>query len=73
MKKIVILGSTGSIGSSLLGIINKNKKNFKIELMSANKNYKKLIKQAINFNVKNLIITNQDSFLKAKKISQKII
>jgi len=70
MKKIVILGSTGSIGSSLLGIINKNKKNFKIELMSANKNYKKIIKQAINFNVKNLIIINQDSFLKAKKITK---
>ena len=68
MKKIVILGSTGSIGTSLLNIINNDKKIFKIELLSANKNYKKLIKQATHFNVKNLIITNQDSFLKAKKI-----
>ncbi|MDA7714176.1 1-deoxy-D-xylulose-5-phosphate reductoisomerase [Candidatus Pelagibacter sp.] len=67
MKKIVILGSTGSIGTSLLNIIKKDKKNFKIELMSANRNYKKLIKQAIFFNVKNLIITNQDSFINAKK------
>jgi 1-deoxy-D-xylulose-5-phosphate reductoisomerase len=68
MKKIVIFGSTGSIGTSLLNIIRKDKKNFKIQLISANKNYKKLIKQAKFFNVKNLIITDQNSFLKAKKV-----
>ena len=68
MKKIIVLGSTGSIGTTLLDIIKKDKKRFKIELISANKNYKKLIKQAKYFDVKNLIITNQDSFLKAKKI-----
>ena len=68
MKKIIIFGSTGSIGTSLLNIIKKDKKNFNIELISANKNYKKLIKQAKYFNVKNLIITDQSSFLKAKMI-----
>ena len=68
MKKIVIFGSTGSIGTSLLNIIKKDKKNFKIVLISGNKNYKKLIIQAKLFNVKNLIITDQNSFLKTKKI-----
>ena len=68
MKKIIIFGSTGSIGTSLLNIIKKDKKNFNIELISANKNYKRLIKQAKYFNVKNLIITDQNSFLKAKMI-----
>ena len=57
MKKIAIFGSTGSIGSSLLKIIENDKKNFKIELLTANKSYKKLIKQAKFFNVKNLVIT----------------
>ena len=71
MKKIVILGSTGSIGTSLINIIKKDKKNFKIELISANKNYKKIIKQAKLFNIQNLIITNQNSFIKAKKILNK--
>jgi 1-deoxy-D-xylulose-5-phosphate reductoisomerase len=70
MKKIIIFGSTGSIGKSLLNIIKNDKKNFKIELISANKNYKKLIRQAKYFNVKNLIITNYDSFLRAKKINK---
>ena len=38
----------------------------KIELLTANKNYKKLIKQAKFFNVKNIILTDYNSFLIAK-------
>ena len=68
MKKIAIFGSTGSIGTSLLEIIKDDKKNFKIQLLTANKNYKKLIKQAIIFNVKCIIITDYDSFLMARKL-----
>ena len=65
-KKIAILGSTSSIGKSLLNIIKKDKKNFKIELLTANTNYKDLIAQAIKFNVHNIIITDPDSFKKTK-------
>jgi len=68
MKKIAIFGSTGSIGSSLLKIIRNDKKKFKIQLLTANKNYKKLIKQAIFFNVKNIIVTDNNSFLNALKL-----
>ena len=67
-KKIVILGSTSSIGKSLLNIIKKDKKNFKIELLTANTNYKNLISQAIKFKVKNIIITDPASFEKTKII-----
>ena len=63
MKRIAIFGSTGSIGTSLLKIIKDDKKNFKIELLTANRNYKKLIKQAKFFNVKNIIISDNNSFL----------
>ena len=48
-KKIAILGSTGSIGKTLLDIISKEKEKFEIILLSANKNYKELIKQTNNF------------------------
>ena len=68
MKKIAIFGSTGSIGNSLLNIIKKNKKNFKIELLTADKDYKKLLKQAKFYNVKNIIITDNNSFLIASKL-----
>ena len=65
-KKIAILGSTSSIGKALLSIIKKDKKKFKIELLTANTNYKNLISQAKQFNVKNLIITDLKSFEKSK-------
>ena len=68
MKKVAIFGSTGSIGTSLIIIIKKNKKNFKIELLTTNKNYKKLIKQAKFFNTKNIIITDKKSFLICSRI-----
>ena len=61
-KKIAILGSTGSIGKTLLNIVKHDKKNFEIKLLTANENYKKLLKQAKKFNVKNLIITKKKVF-----------
>ena len=68
MKKICILGSTGSIGVNLLNILKKDLKNFKIELLTANVAYKKILNQATFFKVKNIIITDYKSYLKVKKI-----
>jgi len=68
MKKIAILGSTGSIGSALIDILKKDSKKFKIELLTANKNYKKLLKQITFFNVKNVIVTDLKAFHKIKNI-----
>ncbi len=65
-KKIAILGSTGSIGQSTLNIISKDKKNFKINLLTTNKNINKVFKQAKEFNVKDIIISDLSSFKKAK-------
>ena len=72
-KKIAILGSTGSIGKTLLKIIEKDKKNFEIVLLTANKDHKTLLKQAIKFNVKNLILTNENNFKILKKKTKKKI
>ena len=66
-KKIVILGSTGSIGISTLEVIKKDKKNFNIILLTAKNNYKKLIKQAKEFKAKNVLIINKNFYLKVKK------
>ena len=56
MKKIAILGSTGSIGKQTIDIIRKNKKDFKIYLLTANKNHNLLSRQIKEFNVKNMIL-----------------
>ncbi len=66
-KKIAILGSTGSIGKTLLKIINEEKEKFEILLLTANKDYKTLINQAKKFKVKKLIITDTNSYEIAKK------
>jgi len=65
-KKIIILGSTGSIGLSTVNIFKKDQKNFDVLLLSTNKNVKKIIKQAIFFKTKYLIISDYNSYLFAK-------
>tara|TARA_A100001011_G_scaffold220563_1_gene228525 strand:- start:5192 stop:6352 length:1161 start_codon:yes stop_codon:yes gene_type:complete len=62
IKKIAILGSTGSIGKNLIKILKKEKNRFKIILLSANKNYRLLLKQVKSTNVENVIITDKKSF-----------
>ena len=70
-KKIVILGSTGSIGKSTLEVIKKDKKNFDVILLTANNNYKKLIQQAKQFKAKNVLIKNEKFFSKVKNSLKK--
>ena len=65
-KKIAILGSTGSIGENTLKIIKRDKKNFEVNLLTTNKNINKIFKQAKEFKVKNLIISDAISYRKAK-------
>jgi len=58
MKKICILGSTGSIGQATLEIISKNKKDFNVVLLSGNNNFKLLIAQAKKFKPKYIYSNN---------------
>ncbi len=71
-KKIIILGSTGSIGQNTIKIIKKDKKNFDIKLLSTNKNVSEIIKQAKQFKVKNIIINNYSKFIETKKKYKKL-
>jgi len=66
-KTIAILGSTGSIGKNLVKIIEKNKHDFKVELLSTDKNYKDIYKQANKLKVKHIIINNEISYQVALK------
>ena len=70
VNDIVILGSTGSIGNSVLDSI-KFQKNFKVKLLTTNKNSKKVLNQAIKYNVKDVIIENEKEFKKNREIFKK--
>ena len=67
MKKIIILGSTGSIGTQTLEILKKDKKNFKFVLFSTDRNIDLLSKQIKIFNVKNVVVTNKKKYEILKK------
>ena len=66
-KKIIILGSTGSIGSTTIKIIHRDKKTFEVILLTANKNYKKLFLQAKKINCKNILIYDKKKYLLSLK------
>jgi len=66
-KKIIILGSTGSIGKTLINIIKKDISKYEIKLLSANKNVKQLINLAKIFKVKNILISDMRSYVQAKE------
>ncbi len=56
IKDIFLLGSTGSIGETTLDIIKKDKKNFRVKLLTTNNNIDKILSQAKVFNVKKVVI-----------------
>ena len=73
-RKISILGSTGSIGKSLINILKKDLKNFDVSGYQYDQNIDELIKQIKIFEVKNIIVTNKGELivkdiLKNKKIN----
>ena len=70
VNDIIILGSTGSIGNSVLDSI-KFQKNFKVKLLTTNKNSKKILNQAVKYDVKDVIIENEKEFKKSKEIFKK--
>ena len=68
-KSLIILGSTGSIGSETLSVIKK--KDFNIKLITTNRNIKKLLKQAIFYKVKNVIVEDKAQYIKNKNLFKK--
>ena len=66
-KTISILGSTGSIGTTTLNIVEKKKNLLRVNILSANSNYIRICNQIIKFNPKIYIILNKKILLKVRK------
>ena len=60
MKRIAILGSTGSIGRQTLEVVRMHPGDFSVEAISANRNVELLLKQAKEFNP-SIIAINSES------------
>jgi len=70
MKKVCILGSTGSVGRQTLKII-KTLKDVKVSILCAHSNYKLLLRQAEEFGVKKLCLTDENTYLKLSSSQRK--
>lgn len=58
-RRIAILGSTGSIGTQTLDVVRRHPDRFEVELISANNSAEALIRQAVEFDVNNVVICNE--------------
>lgn len=67
MKNIAILGSTGSIGTQTLDIIESNPTLFRATLLTANNNWELLASQALKFHPKRVVIANKCNYHELKK------
>ncbi len=61
-KHIAILGSTGSIGTQALEVIEKNPDFFELEVLTAGNNDELLIKQAIQYVPNHVVIANEEKY-----------
>ncbi|MCX7943907.1 MAG: 1-deoxy-D-xylulose-5-phosphate reductoisomerase [Deltaproteobacteria bacterium] len=59
MKRIVILGSTGSIGTQALSVIEKNRDKFEVYALSAHSNIDLLLKQIKKFKPKKVALYSE--------------
>lgn len=66
-KHIAILGSTGSIGTQALNVIENNKDKFEIDVLTAHNNADLLIHQAIKFVPKVVVIGNENKYQSVKE------
>ena len=68
MKRITILGSTGSIGTQTLDVVRKNKDKFQVVAISANSSIDLLLEQIMEFSPKYVAVYNKESALKLKEM-----
>lgn len=67
MKKIAILGSTGSIGTQALDIIENNRELFKVTVLSCGSRIEKLSEQIIKFKPEIAVVAKESDAMTLKK------
>lgn len=65
--KLAILGSTGSVGTQALDVVAKNRDNFNISILAANKNWQLIVKQAKEFHPKLVFLADSDAAMQARR------
>lgn len=66
-KKLIILGSTGSIGEQTLDVVREHPDQFSVLGISCNNSWQKLLKQAREFNPQYVLVANEEHAKELKK------
>ncbi|RZK49296.1 MAG: 1-deoxy-D-xylulose-5-phosphate reductoisomerase [Pedobacter sp.] len=66
MKKIAILGSTGSIGTQALDVVRANPLSYSVSVLTAHSNIELLVSQALEFNPELVVITDESKYAHLK-------
>jgi len=69
-RKIAILGSTGSIGTQAIEVVQEQAQHFEVELLAANNNADLLIQQAIAVQPNAVVIVNESKYVQVKEALQ---
>lgn len=67
MKKIAILGSTGSIGTQTLNVVRRHGDLFAVEVLCAGSNAELLVAQALEFNPNAVVIADESKYEQVRK------
>ena len=67
VKRIAIFGSTGSVGTQALEVIEQNPDKFSAEILTCNGNDDLLIQQALKFNPNIVVVGEEDKYSKVKE------
>jgi 1-deoxy-D-xylulose-5-phosphate reductoisomerase len=65
-KRLAILGSTGSIGTQVLEVVDANPELFSVEVLTANNSVELLIRQAVKFHPSTVVIANASKYQHVK-------
>ncbi len=66
MKNLILLGSTGSIGTQVLDVIDFIDDKWNIEVLTANKSVDLIVKQAKKYQPKYIVMVDENSAIKVK-------
>ena len=66
-KRIALFGSTGSIGTQALEVIEANPDKFSAEVLTCSSNAELLIKQALKFQPNIVVISDETKYIKVKE------
>ena len=65
-KHVALLGSTGSIGTQALDVIEANQDLFEVEVLTANSNSELLVQQALKYKPNAVVIANENKYDEVK-------